>query len=56
MSYDQIEITEVGPPEYPLLRVLRDTIFAELLPSERCPAWFSPEDYEQLKLIRDHWI
>src|SRR3712207_3301408 len=29
MSYAQIEITEVGPAEYPLIRVLRDTIFAE---------------------------
>jgi GNAT superfamily N-acetyltransferase len=29
MSYAQIEITEVGPAEYPLIRVLRDTIFGE---------------------------
>jgi ribosomal protein S18 acetylase RimI-like enzyme len=29
MSYTQIEITEVGPAEYPLIRVLRDTIFGE---------------------------
>jgi GNAT superfamily N-acetyltransferase len=29
MSYAQIEITEVGPAEYPLMAVLRDTIFAE---------------------------
>ena len=29
MSYAHIEITEVGPPEYPLIAVLRDTIFAE---------------------------
>ena len=29
MSYITIDITEVGPPEYPLISVLRDTIFAE---------------------------
>ncbi len=29
MSYAQIEITEVGPVEYPLMAVLRDTIFRE---------------------------
>jgi ribosomal protein S18 acetylase RimI-like enzyme len=29
MAYAQIEITEVGPAEYPLLKVLRDTIFGE---------------------------
>ena len=29
MSYAQIEITEVGPAEYPLMAVLRDTIFGE---------------------------
>jgi ribosomal protein S18 acetylase RimI-like enzyme len=29
MSYSQIDISEVGPPEYPLIAVLRDTIFAE---------------------------
>src|SRR3954467_6252079 len=29
MSYTTIDITEVGPPEYPLITVLRDTIFAE---------------------------
>lgn len=29
MSYAQIEITEVGPAEYPLIAVLRDTIFGE---------------------------
>ena len=28
MSYTTIEITEVGPPEYPLIQVLRDSIFA----------------------------
>jgi len=28
MSYAAIEITEVGPPEYPLIQVLRDSIFA----------------------------
>ena len=33
-----------------------ETFFAELLPSDACPPWFSPDDYEQLKLIRDHWI
>ena len=29
MSYTTIDITEVGPPEYPLIAVLRDTIAAE---------------------------
>jgi GNAT superfamily N-acetyltransferase len=29
MAYAQIEITEVGPAEYPLMAVLRDTIFGE---------------------------
>jgi GNAT superfamily N-acetyltransferase len=29
MSYTTIDITEVGPAEYPLIKVLRDTIFAE---------------------------
>jgi GNAT superfamily N-acetyltransferase len=29
MSYTTIDITEVGLPEYPLISVLRDTIFAE---------------------------
>jgi GNAT superfamily N-acetyltransferase len=29
MSYAQIDIAEVGPAEYPLIKVLRDTIFGE---------------------------
>jgi ribosomal protein S18 acetylase RimI-like enzyme len=29
MSYSQIDISEVGPAEYPLIAVLRDTIFGE---------------------------
>lgn len=29
MSYTTIDITQVGPPEYPLIAVLRDTIFSE---------------------------
>jgi GNAT superfamily N-acetyltransferase len=29
MPYSQIDISEVGPPEYPLIAVLRDTIFGE---------------------------
>jgi GNAT superfamily N-acetyltransferase len=29
MSYAQIDISEVGPAEYPLINVLRDTIFGE---------------------------
>jgi ribosomal protein S18 acetylase RimI-like enzyme len=29
VAYAQIDITEVGPAEYPLLKVLRDTIFGE---------------------------
>src|SRR5215212_4475809 len=29
MGYGQIDISEVGPAEYPLIRVLRDTIFGE---------------------------
>lgn len=28
MSYTTIDITEVGPPEYPLIQVLRDSIFS----------------------------
>src|SRR5258705_9051549 len=29
MSYAQLDIPEVGPAEYPLIKVLRDTIFGE---------------------------
>lgn len=32
-----------------------DLFFATLVP-HRCPVWLNQEDYEQLTLIRDHWI
>src|SRR5688572_4853214 len=47
MSYSTIDITEVGPPEYPLIAVLRDTIFGEF--KHRYAATFA----EQIEGRRD---
>jgi hypothetical protein len=34
-----------------------EEFFTQLVPAgEQCPAWFSDQDYSQLKMIRDQWI
>lgn len=33
-----------------------ETFFQQLVPSDECPNWFNPADYDQLKLIRNQWI
>lgn len=33
-----------------------ELFFKKLIHANECPVWFNAEDWEQLKLIRDHWI
>jgi hypothetical protein len=33
-----------------------EQFFAQFFPPGDCPEWFNPEDWNQLKLIRDQWM
>ena len=30
--------------------------FTQFVETDECPAWFSPEDYEAMKIIRNQWV
>ena len=33
-----------------------EVFFKKFIPSEECPDWFKPEDFEMMKMIRNQWI
>jgi ribosomal protein S18 acetylase RimI-like enzyme len=54
MAYAQIDICEVGPPEYPLINVLRDTIFKEFGHVYRTPFEDMVRDRQDLICLIAH--